>query len=212
MPAAPRRALARLAAGPALAGLLLLTTAPGAAAHDELVRSDPATGAALDAAPAEVRLDYSADVLTFGAAVVVADTAGTAWQVGEPVMDGPSVTVPLDPALPDGAYEIRWRVVSSDGHPITGRVPFTVGDVSPAVPGGTADGGGSDGTGAATSDGSAPDGAVPDGAGSDGAALAEPSSASAPWRTAAVAGGGAVLALGLYLLVAALRRRRATAA
>uniref|UniRef100_UPI003B39FD74 copper resistance protein CopC n=1 Tax=Pseudactinotalea sp. TaxID=1926260 RepID=UPI003B39FD74 len=28
----------------------------------------------------------------------------------------------------DGHYDIRWRVVSSDGHPISGVIPFSVGD------------------------------------------------------------------------------------
>ncbi|RMI04883.1 copper resistance CopC family protein [Cellulomonas triticagri] len=200
MSCAPRRALARLAAGPALAGLLLLSTATAAAAHDELIGSAPAADAALDVAPDHVRLDYNADVLTFGAAVVVADRSGGTWQTGEPVMDGPSVTVPLDPAMPDGAYEVRWRVVSSDGHPITGLVPFTVGDVVPA-PDPTTPASGS----------AAPAGAADTADPADAATGTEVSApaAASPWRTVAVAAGGAVLALGLYLLVGLVRRRRA---
>lgn len=190
MSPAHRRALARVAAGPALAGLLLVPTASAAAAHDELVGSDPAPGAALDSAPAAVRLDYSADVLTFGAAVVVADADGT-WQTGEPVLDGSSVSVALDPAMPDGAYEVRWRVVSSDGHPITGLVPFTVGDVAPAPAG--------DPVAEPTTSPAAD--AVPDPSPTDESVL--------PWRTLAVAGGGAVLALAVYAAVLLLRGRRA---
>jgi methionine-rich copper-binding protein CopC len=205
MSPAHRRASARLTAGSALAGLLLLPTADAATAHDELVGSDPAPGAALDSAPAAVRLDYSADVLAFGAAVIVADADGDPWQAGEPVLDGSSVSVPLDPSLPDGAYEVRWRVVSSDGHPITGLVPFTVGDVAEAT-----DEPSTGSTGATVPDDADPAPSAGEAAdpatGGSGATGSDPAPS---WRTPAIAGGGAVLALGLYALVVALRGRRA---
>lgn len=203
---AHRRVTARLAAGSALAGLLLLPAATAASAHDELAGSEPASGEALDAAPAAVRLDFSGDVLTFGAAVVVADDGDETWQAGDPVLDGASVSVPLDPALPDGAYEIRWRVVSSDGHPITGLVPFTVGDVdaegaddasaAPAPP--------SDDVDPAGRSGEQP-------AAADAASSTQPGSAP-PWRTPAIAGGGAALALAVYAVVVVLRGRRSARA
>ncbi|WP_203666984.1 copper resistance CopC family protein [Cellulomonas pakistanensis] len=200
MSPAHRRALARLTAGSALAGLLLLPAATAASAHDELVGSDPAPGAALDAAPAAVRLDLSADVLTFGAAIVVADAADDTWQTGEPVLDGPSVSVALDPALPDGSYEVRWRVVSSDGHPITGLVPFTVGDAVAAAAS-------SDEPARSDAESDARSEPAPDEQDAAGAS-ATGSTDGAPWRTLAVAGGGALLALGVYALAVVLRGRR----
>jgi copper resistance protein C len=208
MSPAHRRALARLAAGSAMAGLLLLPTATAASAHDELVGSDPSPGAALDAAPAAVRLDFSADVLTFGAAIVVADDTDATWQSGEPVLDGASVSVPLDPALPDGSYQVRWRVVSSDGHPITGLVPFTVGDAAAESA--------EDTSAAAAADEEAPDPVAPDPVATDErTAVAAPSRApgsGSTSRTLVVAGGGAVLALGIYALVVVVRGRRSAGA
>lgn len=32
----------------------------------------------------------------------------------------------LDGELPAAGYVVEWRVVSSDGHPISGTIPFTV--------------------------------------------------------------------------------------
>ena len=61
----------RLAACVVLAGSVLLGSAAAAAAHDALVGSDPADGAALDAAPAQVVLTFSADHLEAGSAVTV---------------------------------------------------------------------------------------------------------------------------------------------
>ncbi|MBF4561292.1 copper resistance protein CopC [Microbacterium sp. VKM Ac-2870] len=110
--------------------VVLLGTAP-ASAHDELLESSPASGAALTSAPAEVSLTFSADVLTIGAAVIVADASGHDWAASAPSVDNGVVTVALDPQIPVGGYEIRWRVVSQDGHPISGLIPFTVGDAAP---------------------------------------------------------------------------------
>ncbi|GAA3321436.1 hypothetical protein GCM10020331_037270 [Ectobacillus funiculus] len=29
--------------------------------------------------------------------------------------------------IPDGAYSIHWKVISADGHPIQGVIPFHIG-------------------------------------------------------------------------------------
>ncbi len=115
----------------ALAAAAVLVPAAPAAAHDELLASSPSPGAALDSAPTEVTLTFSADVLTIGAAVIVADGAGKDWAAAAPAVDNGVVSVPLVPALPAGGYEIRWRVVSQDGHPISGVIPFTIGGAAP---------------------------------------------------------------------------------
>jgi methionine-rich copper-binding protein CopC len=122
-------------AGLAVAVVALFATAVPASAHDKLISSDPASDQKLAEAPAEVSLTFSADVLDMGAAVVVSDAAGTEWVSAAPTVDGPTVTAVLDPGMPDAGYEIRWRVVSSDGHPISGVVPFTVGDGEPLAGG-----------------------------------------------------------------------------
>ena len=123
-----------VAAASALATTLV---AAPAFAHDALVDSDPAADARLAAAPAEIVLTYSNNVLDESASVAVVDAEGTDWVAGEAVVAGADVTVPVDPAMPEGAYEVRWRVASSDGHPIDGLIPFTVGDAAP-VPAPTA--------------------------------------------------------------------------
>ncbi len=131
---APDRRVLRtrpLIAGLALAVVALFATALPAAAHDQLIDSTPAAGAQLDAAPEQVTLSYSSDLLVLGAAdstttVLVVDGAGRDWVSGPAEVAGSVVTVPLEPGMPGGDYEVRWQVVSSDGHPITGVVPFTV--------------------------------------------------------------------------------------
>jgi copper resistance protein C len=108
-----------------------LGVAAPASAHDELVGSTPASGEQLDAAPVEVVLTYSAAINTDGAAVAVVDADGTDWAAGEHVIETNTLTFPLKADMPEAGYLIEWRVVSSDGHPISGTIPFAVGDAEP---------------------------------------------------------------------------------
>lgn len=112
----------------ALAVLGTLVPASAAFAHDQLVSSSPAEGERLSTPPTEVSLEFLDGILDIGAIVVVADAAGRDWAAAEPRISGREVHVPLDGTLPPAGYEVRWRVVSADGHPISGLIPFTVGD------------------------------------------------------------------------------------
>ncbi|WPF83485.1 copper resistance protein CopC [Sanguibacter sp. 4.1] len=132
MTARSSRAASRTAGTGALLALFVAVAAQPAAAHDQLLDSSPGVGERLDVAPTEVTLRFSDEILAIGPAVIVADDAGTTWTVGDPVLDGPDVVTELADDVPDGSYEVRWRVVSSDGHPITGVIPFSVGDAAPA--------------------------------------------------------------------------------
>ena len=61
--------------------------------------------------------------------------AATALAAGDPVLDGTRLTQPLAGSA-SGTVTVLWRVVSSDGHPVSGELSFTVGDGSVA-PNGT---------------------------------------------------------------------------
>ncbi|MDF2990442.1 MAG: uncharacterized protein K0S37_956 [Microbacterium sp.] len=120
-----------VAAGWVVAAVVVLTSVVPASAHDDLLSSSPADGERLPSAPDEITLTFSADVLDVGSEVIVADADGGDWAVADPVVSSGTVTVPLAEGMPDAGYEVRWRVVSSDGHPISGVIPFTVGDAAP---------------------------------------------------------------------------------
>ncbi len=115
----------------ALAIALAIGPAGGAFAHDQLLASSPASGERLVAAPDEVTLTFADPVLALGAIIVVTDASGTDWVDGDVTLDGATASVRLRPGMGDAGYEIRWRVVSGDGHPISGIIPFTVGDAEP---------------------------------------------------------------------------------
>lgn len=118
-----------IASAVALAAVLAAPTA--VFAHDALVSSSPESGEELSNAPATVVLTFTDKILTMGVAVVVVDGSDHDWVVGEPDATEATVTATLDERMPEGGYEMRWRVVSGDGHPISGVIPFTVGDAEP---------------------------------------------------------------------------------
>lgn len=195
-----RSRVAAVAAAIATIIALPLAAATPAAAHDELLGSTPLADEALAEAPERVSLTFSDDVLTLGAVILVVDGDETNWVEGETTLDGSDVTAALQPSMPDGAYEVRWRVVSSDGHPIAGVVPFTVGEV-PAEP---------------APDSSADDAETPSDEGSTpsteiavpGDATRSEGESADVWRTVLIAGGGAALAVVIWLIFLAFRRRR----
>ncbi len=127
------RGTATVAAAMLTAAVVVLGAAPTAQAHDELLDSTPASGERLSTAPASVSLTFSADVLTLGAVIIVVDADDRDWVTGDIAVQGGVVSAHMAEGMPADGYEVRWRVVSGDGHPISGVIPFTVGDGAPIV-------------------------------------------------------------------------------
>lgn len=117
------RILARVTFALLLLPLLLIR--PGqAVAHDRLTDSVPKAGARTEPIDA-VSLVFNNAVLGTGAAVQVQGPSGTVQQ-DTPAVSGARVTQKLRTPLANGSYQVIWRVVSSDGHPISGKFDFTV--------------------------------------------------------------------------------------
>lgn len=127
------RLLARTAAvlfATFLAAIMTLSAAP-AQAHDSLESSNPADGDELDTAPGWLEMQFSADIGEVGNEVVVM-YEGQDVSAGEITVDGSKVTSALPDDLGAGEYTVQWRVVSSDGHPISGEYTFTLTDAAAA--------------------------------------------------------------------------------
>ncbi|WP_282836527.1 copper resistance CopC family protein [Microbacterium flavum] len=118
-----------------VAALALVLAAAPAWAHDELIGSDPAAGSEIDALPSELTLTFSGVLMDEPGAteVVVTDATGASLVGGDPVLDGTRLTQPLTGSA-SGAVTVIWRVVSSDGHPVSDQFTFTVGDGSAVLP------------------------------------------------------------------------------
>lgn len=113
-----------------VAGLGVLPAA-GASAHAELESSDPANGAVLASAPAQVTLTFGEDLIDQGNAITAKDLdSSERVALPEAVVDADTASVDWPAAADSGRFEVSFRVVSADGHPITGSFSFSVGQAS----------------------------------------------------------------------------------
>ncbi|MHA6628995.1 copper resistance CopC family protein [Pseudonocardia sichuanensis] len=117
-----------------LAGLALLLGAAPALAHTRLQSSDPADGASLDSAPEHVALTFNETMSPEFSTLTVVGPDGAHYEDGPVTAEEGTISIRLLPLGPAGRYEIGYRVISADGHPVTGSVSFTL--TTPG-PGGT---------------------------------------------------------------------------
>lgn len=112
----------------AMFGALLLAglTAPPAAAHASLTSANPEDGAELDEVPDGVVLTFNENITDLGTDIVIAGPDGEDAAGGETEIDGAEVTRQLGDGLTAGRYDVTWRAVSADGHPIDGVLSFTL--------------------------------------------------------------------------------------
>ncbi|MEN4446538.1 copper resistance protein CopC [Mycobacterium sp. SM3041] len=109
--------------------------APLAHAHAVLVSSDPVDGATLPAAPTRVTLSFDEPVRLIPGAVQVISNSGA--RVDREVRQrsgNTAVELDLPPNLPRGSYTATWRLMSADGHEVSGSVSFGVQQAPDAPP------------------------------------------------------------------------------
>jgi methionine-rich copper-binding protein CopC len=94
-----------------------------ASAHTALKSSDPEKGAEV-APPTEITLTYTQSVRL--PRVVLTGEDGKRHESGSAQVSGDTVTQAVNGTLPNGTYTVGWRVVSADGHPVSGKFEFTV--------------------------------------------------------------------------------------
>lgn len=137
----PRRSLITTLATLLLGAGLTLAVATPAQAHDELVSSYPEAGSTITGSPAEITLSFSGELIAGmqSGAVEVITPDGQNIATDAPSEDGTSITQHLTPNPPAGMFTVRWKVVSSDGHPISGEYTYTVAptDAVPSSPAAT---------------------------------------------------------------------------
>ncbi|MFJ3961034.1 copper resistance CopC/CopD family protein [Streptomyces sp. NPDC090036] len=116
----------------ALCGLALGGASP-ALAHSALSGSDPAEGAVLASAPKQVTLTFTESVsFPDGSLRVLSPANDRVNPRPAQHADGKDNTaqVALQDDLAQGTYTVAWRVVSADGHPISGAFTFSIGKPS----------------------------------------------------------------------------------
>jgi copper transport protein len=107
--------------------------------HATLLRSSPAANSHLAQPPDTIRLVFSEPIVSDLSQISLIDSGGTARRL----------QVALDPhdvhtlvgrveSIPKGRYKVSWRILSADGHPVSGSFFFFVESGNPAVTASTA--------------------------------------------------------------------------
>jgi methionine-rich copper-binding protein CopC len=110
-----------------LGALGALAIATEASAHVALVKATPAANAA-GAAPTAIQLQFSGKVEPKFSAfdLLKADGSKIPVVAGPAAPDGRAISGTVGHPLTPGVYKVAWRIVSADGHRMTGAYNFTV--------------------------------------------------------------------------------------
>ncbi|QXE38468.1 copper resistance protein CopC [Streptomyces sp. GMY02] len=121
----------------ALAGAVLgaaAVLAPPAHAHTALNSTDPADGSTLSVPPEQIALTFNEEMGGAYARVAVTGPDGRSVTSGSATAKGQTVRQALSATASAGRYTVAFRVVSTDGHPVTGSLTYTLAPApSPSV-------------------------------------------------------------------------------
>ncbi|GLZ41291.1 copper resistance CopC family protein [Actinokineospora sp. NBRC 105648] len=123
------RTLGRAVGALVVALFAVVGLAGPALAHNQLVSSNPADKASLETGPGTIELTFDQPVQAgenLNTLVVVGPAGKDQWQAGKAAVRGNVVSAPLRPLGPAGEYRVGYRILSADGHPVTGEIKFTL--------------------------------------------------------------------------------------
>lgn len=111
---------------------LLGLSAPSAVAHSELVSSNPSASANIQQLPEQIELEFNEELLNLGSgnSVSIISPSGEDLGMGVTSTEGAKITRLLNTTSETGTFEVKFRVVSGDGHVLNGSYTF---DLSEAV-------------------------------------------------------------------------------
>ncbi|MBO0854387.1 MAG: copper resistance protein CopC [Nocardia sp.] len=131
----------------ALLGCAAIAVAGPAGAHSTVVSTDPADGAKISAGPARVSFTFNENLQPSFPSLTVVGPDGNLWSKGDPVVQGPTVSVAVGDLGPAGTYTMAYRVTSADGHPVSGTRTFVLTTAGHGTPGPKAGASGTSGGG-----------------------------------------------------------------
>lgn len=108
---------------------LLLMSAPAASAHTSVVTTTPLYKSTLTEMPLQISIEFTDELMTIGDEKVntISITAPDKGEVSltSITLDKNLITANLQGVdFQDGTYLVSYRVVSADGHPVSGSYPL----------------------------------------------------------------------------------------
>jgi copper transport protein len=115
--------------------VVALALPAGASAHAVLRQTEPLSGAILKRQPKQIVFRFNEPVEgTFGA-LQIYDRNGARIDQGDSYHPGgrsEALAVALKPKVPKATYTATYRVISADGHPVSGGLVFSIGKATAA--------------------------------------------------------------------------------
>jgi hypothetical protein len=107
---------------------LIFSGNQSAEAHAQLNSSVPAKNQTIKVLPNLVWLEFDGDLLSFGGnqinTISVTDSKKLRVDMGGPIVGGARISTKLKAGLQAGKYLVSYRIVSEDGHPVSGSFSF----------------------------------------------------------------------------------------
>ena len=107
---------------------VLSSVLPTANAHSELVSSNPSASSYVEQLPEQIELEFNEELLNLGSgnSVSIISPSGEDLGMGETSTDGARITRLLNTTSELGAFEVKYRVASADGHILKGSFTFNL--------------------------------------------------------------------------------------
>ena len=106
------------------------TNIPASSAHAALEKTVPAKDAIVSKNTKKIALYFGEDILVLKGKnpniISVTSAKGKSVGVGSTKVSGTQVSQSLKSPLASGIYKVSYRIVSADGHVVTGSYSFTV--------------------------------------------------------------------------------------
>ncbi len=107
---------------------VLSSVLPSANAHSEIVSSNPSASSYVEQLPEQIELEFNEELLNLGSgnSVSIISPSGEDLGMGETSTDGARITRLLNTTSELGAFEVKYRVASADGHILKGSFTFNL--------------------------------------------------------------------------------------
>ena len=107
-----------------------VASAPSASAHAALESTTPAKGAAVGKNTKQVSMIFGEEILVikgkYPNSISVTNPQGVIVSIGVATVSGMKISESLKTPLIAGKYLVKYRVVSADGHVVSGSYNFSV--------------------------------------------------------------------------------------
>jgi hypothetical protein len=127
------RRAGRLLAVVVMLGFAAVLGAGPAAAHSVLLQTSPTRGGTVATAPASVALTFNEMPQGEFSTIHVTGPDGQRRDSGHVQVVNDVVNESFAGTRPAGRYVVDWRVVSADGHPVSGEFTFSARSAAPAL-------------------------------------------------------------------------------